>query len=391
MMPQGHGDDERRIGPEASCRQPVRNPPDPVNRASVMKKAAIVILTVLTCMVMLEWGLRATGRIPSNTTDGIAEEFGDSFKLKKNMTKQFNYPAFSYTVHTNVYGFRDKATGEKDLRTHPFLAFLGASEVYGNGVDFERTFVGIFAQEASRRGFEVVNLAVGGHYFLDQEDLFKDFVKNTGLRPSTVFLCANALHIPKFDRRNRNIIVKNGYAINKNGWRVTYLKLLAGENSSAYCFFRDGIRRIQERFLNYELKEDSYEFLQVYSKSNKIRDLERIEAFYDHLTGFRRYCRENGIDLVIVYLPLSDSFNLKEIVKKLGADPENYDSSFYEELIGSYCRGNGIKLIDARPVLDRAYSEGRDIRFKLDPHYNEYGNRIIGEFLTQEFFDVKRD
>jgi len=356
-----------------------------------MKKGALVILTILACVVMLELGLRATGRIPTNTTDGIAEEFGDSFRLKKNITKRFNYPAFSYSVYTNAYGFRDKAIGERDLKIHPFLAFLGASEVYGNGVDFEDTFVGIFAQEASQRGFEVVNLAVGGHYFLDQEDLFKDFIKNTGLRPSMVFLCANALHIPKFDRRNHNVIVKNGYAINQNGWRVTYLKLLAGENSSAYCFFRDGIRRIQERFLNYELKEDSYEFLQIYSKSNKIRDPKKIEEFYDSLTEFHKYCRENGIGLVIVYLPLSDSFNLKEIVKKLGADPENYDSSFYEELIESYCRSNGIKLINAGPILERLYSEGREIRFKLDPHYNKYANRVIGDFLTQEFFQSEGD
>ena len=143
--------------------------------------------------------------------------------------------------------------------------------------------------------------------------------------------------------------------------------------------------------MNYELKEDSYEFLQIYSKSNKIRDPERIEEFYNYLTEFNMYCRENGINLVIVYLPLSDSFNLKEMVRKLGANPENYDSSFYEELIESYCRSNGIKLIDTRPILERSYNEGREIRFKLDPHYNKYATRIIGEFLTQEFFQPEGD
>jgi hypothetical protein len=352
----------------------------------MVKKSALVILTVLLCVVMLELGLRATGRIPTNTTDGIAEEFGDSFRLKSNILKRFNYPAFSYTVYTNAYGFRDKATGARDLTTHPFAAFLGASEVYGNGVDFEDTFVGIFSQEASKRGLETINLAVGGHYFLDQEDLLKDFIKSSGLRPSTVFLCANALHIPKFDRRNRNIIVKNGYVINKNGWRMTYLRLLAGETSSAYCFFRDAIRRIQERFLNYELKEDSHEFLQIYSKTNGIRDPQRIKEFYGYLTEFGEYCHENGMTLVIVYLPLSDSFSLKEIVRKLGADPEKYDSSFYEKLIESYCRSQGTKLIDVGPILERAYNEGQEIRFKLDPHFNKYANRIIGEFLTKEFF-----
>jgi hypothetical protein len=358
---------------------------------SMMKKGMIIIFTILACLVMLELGLRAIGRSPTNVTQGIAEQYGDSFKLKKNIIKRLNEPAFSYTVYTNVYGFRDKAVGEKDLKTHPFLGFLGASDVFGNGVDFENTFVGVFAREASRRGFEVMNFAVGGHYFLDQEDLFKDFIKQTGFRPSTIFLCANALHIPKFDLRNRNIIVKNGYAIDRNGWRITYLRLLAGENSAAFCFFRDGIRRVQERYLQYELKEDSYEFLQIYSKSNKIRSPERIKAFYDYLTDFAKYCHENGIDLVIIYLPLSDSFNLKEIVKKLGANPENYDSTFYEELIKSYCRKTGIRLINIRPTIEQEYSQGREIRFKLDPHYNKYANRIIGEYLTQEFFKPHTD
>lgn len=357
----------------------------------MIKKAILVILTILACALMLELGLRATGRTPTNATDGIDEEFGNSFRLKKNITKKINYPAFSYTVYTNAYGFRDRSTGERDLKNRAFLAFLGASEVYGNGVDYEDSFVGIFAQEASQRGLEVVNLAVGGHYFLDQEDLLKDFVKNTDLYPSTVFLCVNALHIPKFDRRNRNVIVKNGYAIDKNGWRMTYLRLLAGENSSAYCFFRDAIRRIQERYLNYQLKEDSYEFLQIYSKNNKIREPERIKEFYGFLTEFDKYCRKNGITLVIVYLPLSDSFNLKDIVRRLGANPEQYDSSFYEELIVDYCQSNGIKLINVAPILKSLNDEGRTLRFKLDPHYNKDANKAIGKFLTQEFFPSGRE
>ncbi|MCG7851184.1 MAG: hypothetical protein MIO92_01540 [Methanosarcinaceae archaeon] len=355
------------------------------------KKAGVIFLTILTCLVLLELGLRALGRRPTNMADGIAEQYGDSFKLKKNVTKHFNYPAYSYTVHTNAYGFRDKAAGPKDLTSRPFFAFLGASDVFGNGVDFEETFVGIFAQEALKRGSEVINLAVGGHYFLDQEYLFRDFMESTHLKPSTVFLCVNALHIPKFDRRNLNIIVKSGYPIDKEGWRIAYLRLLAGNNSSAFCFFRDGIRKIQERYLNYERTEKSPEFLQIYSKSNNIRQQERTKQFYEYLTTFDSYCRENGIKLVIVYSPLSDSFNLKEMARKLGTDPENYDVSFYEELIILYCRSKGIKLINIRPALERAYNDGKEIRFKLDPHFNKYANRVIGEFLTHDFFQSYRE
>ncbi len=220
------------------------------------KRAFAILMTALACLIMLELGLRAIGRSPTNMADGIADQYRDSFRLKRNITKVMKFPAFTYTVHTNEYGFRDRTVGPKGLSGRPFCVFLGASDVFGNGVDFEDSFVGIFAAEASKQGLEVLNLAVGGHYFLDQEALLRDFMDSTGLRPRTVFHCVNALHIPKFDRRNTNIIVKNGYVIDRDGWRIAYLRLMAGNISSAFCFFRDGIRRIQERYLNYEVTRE---------------------------------------------------------------------------------------------------------------------------------------
>lgn len=351
-----------------------------------MRKAGVILLTLLGCLAMLELGLRAIGRSPTNKADGIADQYGDSFRLRKNITKIMKFPAFSYTVHTDEYGFRDRAVGPKDLAARPFCVFLGASDVFGNGVDFEDSFVGVFAEEAAKRGLEVLNLAVGGHYFLDQEALLKDFMGRTRLKPRTVFLCVNALHIPKFDRKNKNIIVKSGYVIDRDGWRIAYLRLMAGNISSAYCFFRDGIRRIQERYLNYEVGEKSPEFLQIYAKSNKIRQPERIKQFNDYLTGFESFCRENMIELVYVYMPLSDSFKLKQMVKQLGVDPDEYDAAFYEELIRTHCETNGMRLVDPQPVLQRAYEEGKVLRFKLDPHFNKFANRIIGDYLVQAMF-----
>ncbi len=130
-----------------------------------MKKTfGAIVWTVLACLAGLEIGLRAVGRSPTNMAEGIADQYGDSFRLKKNITKTVKLPAFSYTVHTNEYGFRDASVGPKGLMGKPFDVFLGASDVFGNGVDFEDSFVGVFAQEASKRGIGVLNLAVGGHF-----------------------------------------------------------------------------------------------------------------------------------------------------------------------------------------------------------------------------------
>ncbi len=228
--------------------------------------------------------------------------------------------------------------------------------------------------------------ADGTSLFLDQEALLRDFIQSTGQKPTTVFFCANALHIPKFDRRNKNIIVKSGYVIDRNGWRIAYLRLMAGNVSSAFCFFRDGIRRIQERYLNYEVSEKSPEFLQIYSKSNPIRQPERIAKFEEYLTGFEAFCRQNAIQVVYVYLPLSDSFRLKEMAKQLGANPNDYDAAFYEDLIRSHCEKNGMLMVNPRPALEGYYEAGKELRFKLDPHFNKFANRVIGENLVEELF-----
>lgn len=350
-----------------------------------MRKIGTVLMTLAACLVILEFGLRAVGRGPTNMADGTAEQDGDSFRLKKNSTKVIKYPAYTYTMITNEFGFRDRSTGPRDLRGKPFYAFLGASDVFGNGVEYEDSFVGIFDDAARSKGFEVLNLAVGGHFFLDGEDLLKRFIRETGYKPATVVFCANALHIPVFDRRNKNVIVRSGYPMERQNWRLTYIRLLAGNVSSAFCFFRDAVRRIQERYLDYEaISKSPPEFIKAFSKANPIRDPERIRAFEAYLSGFEAFCRDNGIGLVYVYLPLSDSFKLPEMLAQLGADPEDYDATFYEDLMREHCEKAGIKLVDPTPALEREHEAGRELRFKLDPHFNRSANRVIGDYLARE-------
>lgn len=348
------------------------------------KKLLAISFTIILCMTLLEAGLRLIGRRPTNMADGIAEQHGDSFRLKKNVKKTMKFPAFSYTVFTNEYGFRDNVTGEKELEEKPFAAFLGASDVFGNGVEYEDSFVGIFAEEARKKGMEVLNLAVGGHYFLDQESVLKEFMADTGLKPSVILFCANALHIPKFDMRNENIIVRSGYVMGRGRWRLAYLRLMAGNLSSSFCFFRDAIRRIQEKWFDFEASSESPEFFEIYSKSSKIRDPQRIQAFEEYLGSFEAFCMEKGISLIYVYLPLSDSFKLADMLRQVGEDPRGYDTSFYEQLMSSYCDKKGLKMVNLKPLLQRYADEGHELRFKLDPHFNAFANRLIGDFLVKE-------
>ena len=49
----------------------------------------------------------------------------------------------------------------------------------------------------------------------------------------------------------------------------------------------------------------------------------------------------------------------------------------------AYCARAGKELVTLSPVLQEQSSAGRELRFKLDPHFNAHGNRVIGDYLIQ--------
>lgn len=355
----------------------------------VLSRLSVVAVTVIMCICVLEIGLRIIGRQPSNTSEGIGEAYKDFYRLKRNIEKGIRWPSYSYTIYTNSFGFRDRAVGQRDLDGKPLYVFLGASEVFGNGVEYDRTFVGVFAEYARKMDIEVLNMAIGGHYFLDQEILLKDFISETGKTPAVVFHCVNDLHIPKFDRRNKNIVVKDGYLLDKEGWQMAYVRLLVGNVSAAYCFFRNAVRNLQAKWTSYQTTDKLPEFIQIYSKENRMHKPETVAQFENYLMEFEAFCREKGITPVYVYIPLSDSFRLDDLLRGLGKDPKEFDTSYYEKLMESYCAKRGVKLVNLRPALKSYFDQGKSLRFELDPHFNEPANRVIGDFLAESVLGVQ--
>ena len=357
---------------------------------TILEKLSIIALMIFLSVVILEVGLRINGKIPTNIISGLLEQNGNSYRLKTNAKKDTKWPAFSYTVCTNSFGFRDSSIGEPDIDNNSYYVFLGASEVFGNGVDYEETFVGIFDDFVSKHGIKALNMAIGGHYILDQDDLFKDFFSNTNGNIEKVFFCVNALHIPKFDRRNDHVTVKNGLLFEKNSWKMAYVKLMMGNLSAGYCFFRDNIRKLQSKYFNFKPTEKSNEFLEIYSKSNRMHDISNVKRFEAYLDSFNDYCYKKNITPIYVYTPITDSYRLPDILSSIGADIKDYDTEYYERLMNSYCKRNQLQFINLRPVLQPYYDQGIELRFKLDPHYNKFTNRILGEYIIKQVFPKEK-
>lgn len=353
---------------------------------SLLTRVLVILISLIFCFVILEIGLRLIGRIPTNMTDGIFEQYGSSYRLKKNIAKVTNWPSFSFTTCTNNFGFRDKNTETMDIDNKEFYVFLGASDVFANGVNYEQSFVGIFEQEVLKYNIEILNMAAGGHWFIDQEEMFKDFIVKFRHKPSIVFFGMNPLTMRIFDRKHETILVKSGYLFDKRSWIIPYLRTMVGNISSGFCFFRDNFRILENNLKGAEGRGKLPVHIDVFSKKSRMFDPYNVEQFEKHLNVFEKYCQDNQIKLIYVYLPLTDSFKLNEILNQMGKDPDDYNPEYYEKLMERHCFKNNIELINLNPLLRKQHDEGVKIRFDIDPHYNIHANRVIGEYFISEIF-----
>lgn len=336
----------------------------------------VILPTVLVCLVLMEIGLRAVGRLPSNTTDGVFARHGNSYRMKKNITKLAKTPVYSCTVRTNSFGFRDKTAGPRIIGSRPYYLFLGESLTFGNGVEYEQSFAGAFAQLVEKDGVEVVNLAIGGHYFHDQEEFFHDVMASVSRKPAKVIVCFSPLFVAGFDQQYTDIIIKNGYILSKTRWLLPYIRLTLGNASAAYCFFRDNIRKIQSGLFNYPLKFARLQ-LDFFARDNRLATPPVVESLETKLAELDAYIRDLGAAPIYVYLPSSTDFSVGKLLQQTGDSPDRYDFLLYYRLLQKHCLAHQIHLINLIPTLQNHYDKGEVLNFVQDPHYNAAANRII--------------
>jgi hypothetical protein len=346
-------------------------------RASLL----FVLPTVLLCVGMLEAGLRMMGDVPSNTTDGFFEQHGTAYRLRKNATKISRTPSYSCTIYTDARGFRASAPGSREFGPGPYVAFVGDSLTFGNGVEFQDSFVGVFAQRGAQSGLGVVNLAVGGHHLSEQEDLLLEFISSVPKEPDWVFIVFTPQFMELFESRYTDVLVRNGYIFRRSDWLIPYLTVALGNSSSAYNFFRDGIRRTQARLMPSTTARVALGMLAPFSRTAPLASKDVAERFETRLARLDEEIRRAGSRPFYVYMPSSADVRTKEFLEMTGRDAAEYDFLLYLRLLRRHCERSGVPLVDMLPVVQRLHEEMGELSFPQDMHYNAGASRAIGEAL----------
>ena len=74
-------------------------------------------------------------------------------------------------------------------------------------------------------------------------------------------------------------------------------------------------------------------------------------------------------------------FLLNELKAKGNLRGEDFDTSFFPELIRHHCQSEGIRFIDVEPLPQSMYNKGEKLNFDLDAHFNAPTSRVIGGLL----------
>jgi hypothetical protein len=339
-----------------------------------------VFVTILASLAMLETGLRVTHRYPMGNTEGYFAQGGISYLLKKNVTKEVFWPSMSFTVHTSDLGFRSPKPGHPDIGDRPYYAALGASDVFGNGLNYEDTFVGIFHDKILDHGYGAVNLGIAGHHLLEQEALFTNFVHSMERPPDVVLVFFNPLFIGGFDDIHTNVTVRRGDLFPNNAWKVALLRKILSNTSMAYCFWRDGVRRTQQKILPNRESALSF-YIERFGSDHPIHLPGRRREFLDHLKRFGAFIKRTGATPIYIYCPPAGTFLVNDLTSKGQLKKGLIDTQFFVDIVREHCSEENIRFVDLTPVVQKRFDSGEKLNFEADGHFNKATSRLVGEFL----------
>jgi hypothetical protein len=288
----------------------------------------------------------------------------------------------SFTVYTSPEGLRVPKPGSVNV-DRPYYAALGASDVFGNGLDYEQTFVGVLADKLAQHKIGIVNMAVAGHHFIEQDIRFREFTKTAKRPPSAVLLFLNPLVIGGYDDIHRDSFVIRGQIWERAEWKRAFVTGWLSEKSAAIRYFRDFYRKVQGKYLG---KNDfSLDFyLQRYSSKHRLHDPKIKEDFLNKLKDFERYARSLNAEPICIYLPPVGGMYLGKLIEQGKVDAADVNVSFWNDLVREHCQAEGVRYINVEPLLQEKYDRGEKLNFDLDAHYNANASKALGDFLYDQ-------
>jgi len=318
------------------------------------------------------------------------EELG--WGVKPNTEQRVVTSDFDVTYSINSQGLRDKEINfhkpDKEFR----IVAMGESMVFGDGIDYGKRFTEIIEQMLNN--VEVVNMGVQG-FGMDQAFLL---LSRNGFRyrPDAVMLFIHEDFLERCKDFLRSDVFKPRFILNGHKNTLILQDLNTVKNSYGGLYpSRQNFppEKIDKGENNGVIKKSKLLTLTNYSikslapNNPKDEDVSKWGNIRDGLAvtmQLRKDYDTNEFRKVIFLL-------LEKYKKACDSNKANFlvinIDNHKIEYISNFCQELGIAYLDLSDVLKRA-SAFKPLTFDVDPHYNEFTHRTIGEYVA-EYLRVK--
>jgi hypothetical protein len=349
---------------------------------SVAKTNILVILLLWIASVpVAERVFYLLGDRPSADLAGLYVPFGNqSYKLGELVNTGANWASGRFTIYTDVLGLRcDKArqSGLEANETIDYL-FVGDSQGFGNGVNFEDTIPGSFAASAGP-GLNVANASVGGHGTLNQLELLEWLQEKKGVSVKNYILLLTPLMALNPESYNRAEVGADGrlYDGKKSARQMAMIWLKS--HSLVYSRFRDAVRSLG---IGGVPTRDDPIILRIF-RSGEPED-ELVAKLARFLKRFQEYVQSQGANVYLAYVPLTVEVEFQGVQQAASQKGVAVDSSRPLRIAKSAAHSAGMTLLDLRPVLGAMQAKGQMLNLLGDFHYAAPVSKACGSELWDE-------
>jgi len=332
-----------------------------------MRNVILFFTSIFFSLVIIEFSLRAFG-IYSNLANTKLVASDSIYERPKNSYQKQKHPDVNYVI-TNYYDFDGVKNNKykKKSKKKKIIAFFGDSFTENVAVDPIFEFSNILKKKI--KNYEIVNYGIGGY---EIDSIFLRYNKFKDHDIKYIFYLyfpgdENLSKIIKFDENNNFIISKI---------KINYFYQFIGRLNITYLVI-DSFYVFRSLFYSNHsvINVDNYNQILAnkIAKSKQQKPQAELEEFFNILKKFQEEAERNKVNFTVLVFPTKGSV----------------------EFFNTFIKSKNYKINYI--ILNEELNNNPKLRFKNDPHWNEYGNlefaKNINEILIRKkiILDSKLD
>ena|ERR1043166_154339 len=295
------------------------------------------------------------------------------FKIPPNTDFVVKHPDYTTRLKTNLnlkdIGFRGGTLGGE-----PWGVAVGDSFTFGQGVDQEDTWV---AQVAKALGHDVINFGIPAQGPAQYTRVLKKYA--LPMHPKVAFygFYFNDLDsVARFRRMKRQFIPVSRYLR-----YYSYVFNLIRESKPA-----TQVQPVLAQADNAEMSLDPEGLRRSLERQNRVFE-ERWTLVAHEIDDGIKASKAAGVTFVLLYLPSRWEIYWDSLKEKNHL-PDSLKIDRLRQTVVSYCAKQDVLCLDLTPTVKQAASQGKQVYFPIDGHWNKEGNRIVAGAI-RDFLSTK--